>query len=555
MKKAKALTALVIIVCILFTLPTTAIAQSAFRHEDEAWYLYRLGLYTGISTTQFVPDLGAKLDRQLGLALLLNFFGKKSEILAIPKAEVDAILAPYSDQTLIASWARPYFAYAIKKGIVKGTSPTTLGPLQSLDGNAFATMLLRQMGYTVEGQDYHKAVDTLCALAGLSEAQIRLFKKTQYLKDDAVGLVYAALFAPCRDGQMLLEKFIALGIVSAEAAYSQDLIRYNYPNDIEVVTPSSPKQPAEYEKAYDMILSTILQGLPSVKLELNQYTDTAKEVFELIDRIVREHPEILYYSGCTYSSTGLLTIHYSQDRNTILAHTEALMKKVDAIIKAIIKPGMTDFEKELAIHDYIIDNCRYDVSGYKTNDIPPESYSAYGALCLGVAVCEGYAEAAMLLLNRAGVECRIVTGISRGEGHAWNMVKIDGAYYHLDVTWDDPVGNSGSDNKVYHYFNLNDKEISVDHTWDKSAHPACTRTDYHYYTYYKLIAHSQEDFINQVLDRVKRGNSKITLKIANHKAIGFNIRAAVETLCNKLYRKCSYSFNDKLGIAELTFND
>ena len=116
-----------------------------------------------------------------------------------------------------------------------------------------------------------------------------------------------------------------------------------------------------------------------------------------------------------------------------------LEQKIESVVKELITPSMTDYQKELAIHDYLIENCEYDVEGYESGKIEADSFNAYGALCLGVAVCEGYAEAAALLLNRAGVETLVITGDSRGEKHAWNIVKIDGDYYHLDVTWNDPV--------------------------------------------------------------------------------------------------------------------
>ncbi len=556
MKKNKTLLAFLIILCLLSSYSTIALAESSPRFEMEAWQLNRLGLYTGISSTTFIPDLGAKLDRQLGIALLLNFFGKKNEVMALSQIEIDLVLAPYSDRSLISPWARAYMAYAVKTGMIKGVSPTALKPLLPLDGTSFATMILRQMEYPVEGESYLTSLDQLCSLSGLNEARRALFNKTQFLKDDAVGLVYAALSAPCKDGKVLLEKLIITGVVSLETAYSQKLVRYNNPNSIEVIGPSLSEQKlTAYDQAYYMILDALTQGTSSVRLTLTSYTDTAKEVFELIDKIVREHPEILYYTGCTYSSSGLLTLQYSHDTQTIKAHTAALMEKVDQICGKLIKAGMTDFEKELAIHDYLIENCRYDIEGYESTSLGAESYSAYGALCLGIAVCEGYAEAAMLLLTRSGVECRMITGTSRGEGHAWNLVKLEGAYYHLDVTWDDPVMADGSNAKTYHYFNLPDKEISLDHAWDKTAYPVCNKTDYHYYTYFNLIAQNQEDFIDQVASRVRDGQNRVTIKIANHKTVGFNIKTAVEVLCNKLYRQCRYSFNDKLGIADLSFND
>lgn len=143
--------------------------------------------------------------------------------------------------------------------------------------------------------------------------------------------------------------------------------------------------------------------------------------------------------------------------------------KAKSIISKIIKPGMTDLQKEKAVHDYIVNNTRYDEINYDKGTIPDESYSPYGVLIKGTAVCEGYAKATALLLNMAGVKSIVVLGWD----HAWNIVKINGRYYHLDTTWDDPVTSSGENLLRYDYFNLSDSQISKDHFWDKEKYPAC----------------------------------------------------------------------------------
>ncbi len=156
---------------------------------------------------------------------------------------------------------------------------------------------------------------------------------------------------------------------------------------------------------------------------------------------------------------------------------KAYYNKAKTVISQIIKPGMTDFQKEKVIHDYIVNNVRYDIENYNNDTIPRESYSPYGALIKGVAVCEGYAGATDLLLNLAGIESIVVSGnADNGEGiggHAWNIVKINGMYRHLDTTWDDPVTSNGENVLRYNYFNLTDDEISIDHFWDKSQYPSC----------------------------------------------------------------------------------
>ena len=105
--------------------------------------------------------------------------------------------------------------------------------------------------------------------------------------------------------------------------------------------------------------------------------------------------------------------------------------KAREIISKVVKPNMSDLQKELALHDYVISNTKYDSENYIKNTIPKDSYSPYGALVNGIAVCQGYAEAMNLL------ETMIVVGDTDGENgwesHVWNIVKIDGVYYQLGM--------------------------------------------------------------------------------------------------------------------------
>lgn len=113
-----------------------------------------------------------------------------------------------------------------------------------------------------------------------------------------------------------------------------------------------------------------------------------------------------------------------------------------------------DFDKARILHDYLILHCAYDYDYYRTG-AASESYTAYGALTLNKAVCAGYSKAYQLLCERAGLKCKIV----RNATHAWNLVQIDGKWYHVDCTGDDPTPNK--QNYVrYKYFLLSDRGIA-----------------------------------------------------------------------------------------------
>ena len=153
-------------------------------------------------------------------------------------------------------------------------------------------------------------------------------------------------------------------------------------------------------------------------------------------------------------------------------------KAVDAVL-ADLSGNMSDYEKELRIHDALVNSIDYKASG------DPNDYTAYGALVRKKGVCESYARAFQYLCYRAGIQCLLVTGNSMGVGHMWNVVKIDGEWYHMDVTWDDPIGPQNSSLPYYDYFNVSTNEIKRTHGIDAEqlyAIPNCTVENGDYFT-------------------------------------------------------------------------
>ena len=152
-----------------------------------------------------------------------------------------------------------------------------------------------------------------------------------------------------------------------------------------------------------------------------------------------------------------------------------------------IKSGMTEFEKEMAIIGYLVENTDYDWANYKSGSIPAASYTAYGALVNHVAVCQGYALAFKKLCDICGLEAIVVTGTGNGGSHAWNQVKIGGSWYNVDVTWEDPIdGGTDAPNTYFNsknlwnkYINLTNEAIEADHTFGENTKAyKCTATTY-----------------------------------------------------------------------------
>ena len=141
-------------------------------------------------------------------------------------------------------------------------------------------------------------------------------------------------------------------------------------------------------------------------------------------------------------------LHLDKRRRNMLEQYRNILLQLDIKNK-------TDYEKELAIHDYIVQNTEYDK---RLNSGHP----AWSLLNEGKGVCEGYAEAFYTLSKLAGLNVRIVTGETKGINHVWNQINIDNEWYHVDCTWDDFDGLL-----VHAWFNLTDEEMMKDHYWQR----------------------------------------------------------------------------------------
>lgn len=232
---------------------------------------------------------------------------------------------------------------------------------------------------------------------------------------------------------------------------------------------------AEYtEEEYDYLYALAKRSLDTMEtITVDRKIRYNKDhLYKILDDVRRENGGLVYTNSTGYTSyfsTGYINeigFYHGEDFENLKKMRVVAEAKADAVLKSVIKDGMTPLQKERAIHDYLVTHTKYDYDNFRRNTIPDESYTPYGVLVKGTGVCSGYARAAALLLSKAGIENLLQDGYANIYGaHEWNKVKIDGKWYHLDITFDDPVPDRGS--KVsYEYFNLNDEEIKKDHSWE-----------------------------------------------------------------------------------------
>ena len=244
-----------------------------------------------------------------------------------------------------------------------------------------------------------------------------------------------------------------------------------------------------YSEFYTLVEEALNSYKSSLNIAVKNYDKTVynEEVFHkaLENNPIAGPGFSCYITTQEMGSNTMVTFQfkYPEAREVLMNKDKAVKDKVKEIVASVVKPEMKDYEKEKVLHDYVVNNSSYDERLF-SDDMPDESYTAYGLLIDGLGVCQGYAVAMNLLLNEAGVESMLITGDSWNEeakgyiSHAWNLVKLGGEYYHLDATWNDPVTDDGSDVLRYSYFNVTDDQIRKNHRWDKSKFPQCDSYEY-----------------------------------------------------------------------------
>lgn len=235
-------------------------------------------------------------------------------------------------------------------------------------------------------------------------------------------------------------------------------------------------------------LDTGLYSIPPINVSGGCLS--VEQIKKVLHALQNDNPEIFWISktfGCVYSENkmNIVKLYSIFSKSEKDACEVKLRNKIEEIISKIPK-NSDDYEKELFLHNYIIDNC-----SYKNVSNNPKIFTSYGCLIDKIAVCEGYSKAMQILLCNCGVECKTVAGIGNGEPHMWNIVKIGGDWYHLDVTWD-----SADKNSRYMYFNVDDKTIKKNHSIGEQFQvagllrphkmynfdlPKCTAKKYNYY--------------------------------------------------------------------------
>lgn len=265
----------------------------------------------------------------------------------------------------------------------------------------------------------------------------------------------------------------------------------NYSSDPETVTDKGSPYKIYYDQlapiekqAYNMIMDKIYDMPEKILVpDLNE-----NELDNVFEAILSDNPD-LFFLGRRCSVRAVLWNNFFQaeyiiSKEEYLQQKAELERKTKEIIATL--PRDSEYNTELAIHDYIVKH-----TDYKIEERQYVYSSSYGCLVNGIAACEGYSKAAKLLMDEVGIKSYLISGTAvtsqeEGGNHMWNIVEIDGKYYHLDCTWDDPITDKNTRTIQHTYFNVSDNVIKKSHS-NFSLNLDCSSSGANYYEKNGLI--------------------------------------------------------------------
>lgn len=262
-----------------------------------------------------------------------------------------------------------------------------------------------------------------------------------------------------------------------------------------------------YDIVFDMVEKGTAERILNTKRSVDDIVITVDDMNTVLSAYRYDNPQHFWldkFRMNVYTSDQTvynLMITYLTEVNTAEAKGAFKAAAEAFIVDAGVTEGMSDYHTALLLYDAVTEHITYTSDTYNAHD-------AYGALIQGMAVCEGYAEMYQYLLYLCGISSHEVVGTASGEGHAWNLVKLDGKYYMADPTWDDQSYSSHS------YFNVTTAELLDEgRTFAELGYdiPVCTDTEASYYNYhfYNMNNFKVEPSLENAITQLKyRGEAR-----------------------------------------------
>ena len=167
------------------------------------------------------------------------------------------------------------------------------------------------------------------------------------------------------------------------------------------------------------------------------------------------------------TKSGKITVKVKKSYNDL--EISYIKNYINEFINTNLNSDMSDYDKIKIFHDYIVNNTQYDQNSTDS------SYTAYNLITTGKAICGGYSDIMAIYLNSLGIQNYKITS----ENHVWNLVKLDNTWYHLDMTWDDPVASDGNQYLIHNFFMITTEQLleldSVEHNFDMNVYKEASK--------------------------------------------------------------------------------
>ena len=241
------------------------------------------------------------------------------------------------------------------------------------------------------------------------------------------------------------------------------------------------------------------------------------ELHQIVTYIIHENPHLFHLetSQFQYYRYGDTVTIQAENVYTPVEYKniyQKLINRVDQLVNKA-KQYKTDYEKFRFLHDYLAENLTYDL-GAPDPRSQREIHTIVGALLNSACVCDGYARAYRLLCDQLRLSCIVAIGEGTQVGnegpHAWNIVKLDGQVYHVDVTWDSNLTPSGGEVCDY-YFLRGDAVFSKDHAWDPALYPPIKKD----YAGRESAIKNKWELEKFLCKKVKAGEKNVTVQLSD----------------------------------------
>ena len=283
------------------------------------------------------------------------------------------------------------------------------------------------------------------------------------------------------------------------------------------LTPTVVERPSfnidSREALIDLYWWLIYSGESTVQLEALSLPES--ELIEVTDKFSN------YFDAFTYTldppsmhfvlkpGVKVLTALQRGDWDSLNSEEQLIADMAQEIVTETLHYGMSDLEKELALHDYIAEHCEYLLQDEFIHTEDARGFFQYGR-----CQCAGYVDTFRLLGRLAGLEIEMIGGpttrdLAGTKGHAWNLIRLDGRWYVADLTWDDMIAGTGA---VEHtFFNLPPASFGNTRSWDQTCCPDgayATALDEKYYYYrQEYVVTSKETALASAIRQLDAGGT------------------------------------------------